>query len=1343
MDRTEPDTPPNPAPRSEFRLATLGVAGLCARDGREILGPGVPLAILTYLDAFPGRSASREHLSETFWSSRDTSHARQALRQNLTRLRQLLGPDAFEDRQHELRLVAPLDSDRTDFLRAIETQQFESALALYHGPFFPDYGSPGAAHFEHWVDAERERLRLLFLRAGEMVVRRGLDRGAPTQVLELARRLRQEASEEEAIRRLLLEVLSEAHDQLGARVEAESLRQWLSGEGREPEPSTTRMLRRVASGVDDVEEESPSAPRLVADLVGRDREFHAGIVAWRAAAKGPARHVHIEARAGIGKTRLLRELRSRLHDLGARVVYVRAKPGERHLDGAFIGDLVANLAALRGAAGVSPRSASFLVGLHPSLGSLYVGAPPLHEPGNRPLQEGLAVAELLISVAEEAPVALLLDDLHWSDPTSNRILSTAAARLGQARVLLVSASRHGGAPFALDTETAGLRLSPLTLADTETLLNGLATFSDPGLGSRLAAALQHSAAGSPLLMLETLQLALERGELVRRDSVWCVPDPVRLLERLVSEDAVESRLSTVDPRARRILLLLAVGGVPLKVSEVESAAPPGMNASESLGELERRGFVVARQDRWEVAHDEVADAVIRSVGDSDRRSAHASLGRVLAANSGQDLSLVRRAARHLALGEAEPDLKVVYRRWVRDARRRSDRAPARHLAEDLLGEEASSHRVALLLRSLPVHHRQPFFVAGLSVAGLMVAATGITLALTRRPAVPAEVLLTIFERSDTDSTLRRYVLPLSAKEWAAGDTINATSLRGDEVVPNPVGTFDFVATSPDGKRLVYTRSIQDSGQTDLFLREADGRERRLTSTTGDDIHPSWAPDGGALVFATARWTPPDNSDGDIAILDPTTGRVSQLTRGPDYDQQPNWSPDGTRIGFVRHSAADGLNRLCWVTPDGSLEHCSRRVAAPGLRMVGWRDGYRLLAATERSQGEGPLVELDLERDSSEVRLSAQFTLGNVSADGRYVACRCASDTDSSTAIRIFPISAPNLSRTIRLGPRPVPFWPLSWQSVGGAHWLDHLQIDSTGGRPRVGVSYLLSARGFDRAGSEVPVPGAVLRWRSSDTSVASVEAGTGNLHPHRPGRIVVEVTAGGWRRDSVVVDVSAAWSQDVFAENWRDSSLSAWRLEGTPLPIVAIGPNGVAGLLNNGDQAFQSSVIARSGVPARDGLGIEATVSTPITRDKWQRLKLGLVADPEIANGGVSGRLPCMFVLPTGEGPAFMGQFLVSSGTNASVFLSNKTMQSGNWYRVRLQVFPDATCGVAIDGIPIWRSPTPAQREAVLHAFISGATVGTRLLVGPLNMWRGVRMDVDWDRLVPGKVLLSGPPAQP
>ena len=68
-------------------------------------------------------------------------------------------------------------------------------------------------------------------------------------------------------------------------------------------------------------------------------------------------------------------------------------------------------------------------------------------------------------------------------------------------------------------------------------------------------------------------------------------------------------------------------------------------------------------------------------------------------------------------------------------------------------------------------------------------------------------------------------------------------------------------------------------------------------------------------------------------------------------------------------------------------------------------------------------------------------------------------------------------------------------------------------------------------------------------------------------------------------------------------------------------------------------------------------------------------------------------------------------------------------YRVRVQLFPDGRCGVAVNGRAVWLSAAPALGAASARVALQGMSVDARMLVGRVTVFTGVKPDVDWSRV--------------
>ncbi len=537
--------------RGQGRLTLTTFGGAALSRGRPdleagvLFGPGKPLALLVYLRCSPDRTASRDHLIDLLWSESHPEAGGHSLRETLSHISRRVGFPVASSHHGRVTLTVDIACDRTAFVDAVDRADRARAVDLYRGHFLPSLKAPGAAGFEQWADLERYRLRRLFTRAAESLAREWLVAARFRDAQQLARRMRDADLEDEAGWRLLLEALLVAGDHGSAAAEADVLEWQLAVGGREPEPATRAVLRRVRQG--------SAARGAVAQppMVGREAQLAALLGAWERARSGAGVHLHVTAPGGFGKTRLLKEAHASLSGLGARAIYLAASASARDTTHAFAAELVAALAALPGSAGVPPGVGAALVRLNPALaGRFAAGAEPTV--GEAAVWRTLALAELVRAVSDEQPIALLLDDWHWVDSASRPLLQGVLALARSVRALFVTAAR----PLrTADVPPAAsmLRLPALEVRNVRELLDARAKLPRARWAEELPGQLHATTAGSPLVLLDVLQGALDRGALAFDRDGWRCRDPERLGAEL--EVLRASRVQPIESHPRSVLVL--------------------------------------------------------------------------------------------------------------------------------------------------------------------------------------------------------------------------------------------------------------------------------------------------------------------------------------------------------------------------------------------------------------------------------------------------------------------------------------------------------------------------------------------------------------------------------------------------------------------------------------------------------------------------------------------------------------------------------------------------------------------------------------------------------------------
>ncbi|MEN9509583.1 MAG: hypothetical protein RLZZ621_2146, partial [Gemmatimonadota bacterium] len=428
----EPDLPELVTARAfSARLFGAGLLQVRTDTGQvsRVLGPGKPLLLVARLLHAP-QGMSRDSLAAFGWPGINEVRARSSLRQALFQLREVLGPDAIRSDRQRVALVGMLDSDVRDFLAALDAGDDARAITLYGGPFLADLAIADAAEVELWITIERARYHQLYLRAARREAARLVAHERHGDAVALLSRIRDDDPDDVQSWQQLLDALVSAGDTtrlqrelVALHVRAESdtgmnaaaaLRLAARFEDRDPWAPT-----RVVYGG---ELATPGAITSRPPFVGRQHELARLHALWDLARRGHGQRLVVRGYAGFGKSRLLEEfVRSPKTD-GAVVLWIRARRGGREHPMAFLSDLVHSMASLPGSMGITQQSAAALVSLVPSLRSQYPGAQWQEAQGLRHESLTAALRELLATLAEEQPILLILDDVHWADVESITVI---------------------------------------------------------------------------------------------------------------------------------------------------------------------------------------------------------------------------------------------------------------------------------------------------------------------------------------------------------------------------------------------------------------------------------------------------------------------------------------------------------------------------------------------------------------------------------------------------------------------------------------------------------------------------------------------------------------------------------------------------------------------------------------------------------------------------------------------------------------------------------------------------------------------------------------------------------
>lgn len=672
-----------------LQISLLGTPEIYLDDEPVRISSAKAQALLYYLIA-TRQPQTRDKLASFFWPETPAQQARGSLRNTLYNLRQTFGDlrpvvagnqtvrfnteiDYWLDIEvFEKRILNHTEEDAVISPEVIST--LEKAVALYRGEFLEGFSVPGTYEFEDWVFFERDRLGQLYIWALRSLSLGYEAQGDYRRAIQRAQAMLSYDPLQESVHRRLMHLYHMAGDRAAALNQYTTLCELLERElNAEPLPETqelyAQILHQPAAGRHPQPppasvrppaflplsqprfEARPVPEYLQSPLIGREAQVRQLQAALDAARQGRGQLVLVHGEVGVGKTRLVQEVIEAAEDVYLLVGHAYEADGTPPYQPL--------IESIRGAQ-------SLLESLDPPIPGLWLrevsrlvpeleaqvtepagpSMPLYAEEARSRLFEG--IARLIGRLAEERPVILALDDLHWADEASLELLGYLTRALAHHRVLIVATYRAEEASPTLrrlirDLRRAGLvtqiAVNRLTVDEVTAMIRNMAGMEEGA--ERFSQRIYERTAGNPFFVIEVIKSLFEQGLLRQEPGGWAttwedfVSDYRTLPLPLSVREVVEARLERLDEKTRMVLETAAVIRQPFAFSTVQMAS--GLSEIEALDAFDamlRAGLihevtVDVDGSIYDFTHPLIREVAYHNLSGARRQHLHCRVGQAL------------------------------------------------------------------------------------------------------------------------------------------------------------------------------------------------------------------------------------------------------------------------------------------------------------------------------------------------------------------------------------------------------------------------------------------------------------------------------------------------------------------------------------------------------------------------------------------------------------------------------------------------------------------------------------------------------------------------------------------
>jgi len=358
--------------------------------------------------------------------------------------------------------------------------------------------------------------------------------------------------------------------------------------------------------------------------------------------------VFLYGEAGIGKTRLARELRAYAHLRGMQVLYGKC-PALFRMDGVppyilwteVIRDYLDNssLEQLYRVIGFYPAEVAKLV---PELAQKLRAIPQSYPINPEQEQNRLfeAVSQFITNISKESPLLVVLDDLQWTDLSSLLLLHYLARGVQKTPLLLLGAYRstdidakHSLFPVLTELKRERLpqsvSLKRMSLQDTSEMIRQILKQDD--IPTEFCRLVYEKTRGNPFFAEEVVESLKEEDIICREKNKWKIREVSEIELPETVKNVVNARISRLDEDCQKVLTWASFVGNDFTLEAM--CAVTGMEKSKLLASMDKMfktGLIKERVIRGEgicsFADVLVRDVVYEEISPLRRKELHGVVG---------------------------------------------------------------------------------------------------------------------------------------------------------------------------------------------------------------------------------------------------------------------------------------------------------------------------------------------------------------------------------------------------------------------------------------------------------------------------------------------------------------------------------------------------------------------------------------------------------------------------------------------------------------------------------------------------------------------------------------------